>query len=111
MKRALLVAVLCAVPAWGADSVLVAVGTTATPMPANKAPLRKAVVIENNSAADIWCMYGAPGSNAAPTITIGVGHRVIAGQWRSFTGDTVWCAASVAQAGTGTDVTTVSEIN
>jgi hypothetical protein len=110
MKRALLLT-LIASAAWAADTVFVAVGTTATAMPAAKALLRKALLVENNSAAAIWCQYPAVGTDAAPAITVGRGMLVAAGDWRSFPGDGLWCAADVAQTGAGTDVTSVTEVN
>lgn len=110
MKRALLLTLISSM-AWAADTVFVAVGTTATAMPATKALLRKALLVENNSAAAIWCQYPAVGTDVAPTITVGSGMLIAAGTWRSFPGDGLWCAATVAQAGTGTDVTAVTEIN
>ena len=115
MKRAVLLLSLLTLPALAADTVNVAVGTTATPMPATKALLRKSLLVENNGSTDIWCQYGDPGSDATPTtMLVGRGHKVAAGSWRSFPGDTLWCIAAVAQAGcsgSATDCTAVSEVN
>jgi len=114
-KRLCLLTFLIALPAIAADTVYVAVGTTATPMPATKASLRTSVLLENNGSGDIWCQYSAPGSSDAPsTIQVGRGHKVAAGSWRSFPGDKIWCIAAVAQDGcaaTATDCTSVSEVN
>lgn len=112
MKRALLLTLtLISSAAWAADTVFVAVGTTATPMPTTKAVLRKSLLVENLGSADIWCQYPAAGSDTPPAITVGRGHKVAAGDRRPFPGDTLWCVAAVAQTGTGSDVTAVSEVN
>lgn len=114
MKRLVALVLFLSGAAWAADTVNVAVGTTATAMPATKAQLRTSVLIENNGSADIWCQYGDPGSESAPTMLVGRGHKVAAASWRSFPGDKIWCIAAVAQggcSGSSTDCTAVSETN
>lgn len=111
MKVVALWTCLVGASALAATTSFVAVGTSATSMPGTPAFLRKGLVIENRGANDLWCHYLAPGVSGVPTITAGRGHLVLAGTARTFPPDMLWCATSVAQTGTGSDVTLVSELN
>lgn len=114
MKRAILtLSLLFALASEAANTTYVNVGTTATKMPATRILQRSSLLVENNGANDLWCAYLPVGAidGDTPTIAIGKGHKVAAGTARAFPGDTLWCACSVAQTGTGTDTTAVSEVS
>lgn len=62
----------------------------------------KSLKVINRSSATIYC---SPSSD----VTASTGDPVTAGAWASYPGVPVWCIATVAQAGTGTDRTLVWE--
>lgn len=113
MKRLAVFAFLLSSLAHAGTTTFVSVGTSATKMPSTRILLRSALLVENNSASDIWCSYAALGASdgSTPTVAVGRGHKISAGGWRSFPGDILWCVSAVAQTGTGADVTAVSEIS